>query len=128
VKIAVSFAALALAALPALSETAPAPAAPPVATQVPKTVSWHGESFSDPYFWLREKADPGVKAYLDAENAWTDAVMKPTEAFQKTLYDELLSHVKETDLSASGPRRGSSTRSGAAGARRREANPKGRSR
>jgi len=99
VKIAVSFAALALAALPALSETAPAPAAPPVATQVPKTVSWHGESFSDPYFWLREKADPGVKAYLDAENAWTDAVMKPTEAFQKTLYDELLSHVKETDLS-----------------------------
>jgi oligopeptidase B len=39
-----------------------------------------------------------VRAYLEAENAYTDAVMKPTEAFQKKLYDEMLSHVKETDV------------------------------
>ena len=52
----------------------------------------------DNYFWLRDKKNPEVKAYLEAENAYTDAVMKPTEAFQKRLYDEMLGRIKETDV------------------------------
>jgi oligopeptidase B len=52
----------------------------------------------DNYFWLRDKQNPDVAAYLQAENAYTDAVMKPTEGLQKKLYDEMLSHIKETDV------------------------------
>jgi len=52
----------------------------------------------DDYRWLREKPNPEVAQYLEAENAYTDAVMKPTEALQKKLYDEMVSHIKETDV------------------------------
>ena len=52
----------------------------------------------DNYYWLREKSNPEVRAYLEKENAYTDAVMKPTEPLQKKLYDEMLSRVKETDV------------------------------
>ncbi|HUM03728.1 MAG TPA: S9 family peptidase [Thermoanaerobaculia bacterium] len=72
---------------------------PPVARKVDHVTELHGETLSDPYFWLRNKPDPEVKAYLDAENAYTDAVMKGTGALQEALYTEIVSHVKETDLS-----------------------------
>jgi oligopeptidase B len=52
----------------------------------------------DNYFWLRDKPNPEVRAYLEAENAYTDAVMKPTEPFQAKLYNEMLSRIKETDV------------------------------
>ena len=45
------------------------------------------------------KEDPEVTAYLDAENAYTDAAMKDTEAFQASLYDEMLARIKEDDAS-----------------------------
>src|SRR5207302_10573534 len=60
--------------------------APPVAKKVPKTTEINGRSLVDNYYWLREKKNPEVKAYLEAENAYTDAVMKPTEGLQKKLY------------------------------------------
>lgn len=72
---------------------------PPVARKVDTVVTRHGEARSDPYAWLRDKPNPEVAAYLEAENAYTAAVMKPTEPFQDALFSELLSHVKETDLS-----------------------------
>src|SRR5467141_719133 len=72
--------------------------APPVAKKVPKTTEINGRTLVDNYYWLREKKNPEVKAYLEAENAYTDAVMKPTEALQKKLYDEMLSRIKETDI------------------------------
>jgi len=72
--------------------------APPVAKKVPHVTEVNGHKMVDNYFWLRDKPNPEVRAYLEAENAYTDAVMKPTEAFQKKLYDEMLSHVKETDV------------------------------
>jgi len=72
--------------------------APPVAKKVPHVTEVNGRTLTDNYFWLREKTNPEVRAYLEAENAYTDAVMKPTEAFQKKLYDEMLSRVKETDV------------------------------
>jgi oligopeptidase B len=74
-------------------------AAPPVAKKVPKVDVIHGDRRVDDYFWLREKSNPEVAAYLEAENAYTDAVMKPTEAFQEALYKEMLGRIQETDLS-----------------------------
>jgi oligopeptidase B len=71
---------------------------PPVAKKVPKITEIHGVRLVDSYFWLRDKSNPEVREYLEAENAFTDAVMKPTEPFQKKLYDEMLSRVKETDV------------------------------
>jgi len=81
----------------AADTAAPLPA-PPVAKKVPKTTEVNGRRLVDNYFWLRDKKNPEVKAYLEAENAYTDAVMKPTEAFQKRLYDEMLGRIKETDV------------------------------
>ena len=82
--------------LPA-DDSSPLPA-PPGAKKAPKVTEINGHKLVDDYFWLRDKKNPEVKAYLDAENAYTDAVMKPTEPFQKKLYDEMLSRVKETDV------------------------------
>jgi oligopeptidase B len=72
-------------------------ATPPVAKKVPKTDTVHGERLVDEYFWLRDKANPDVAAYLEAENAYTDAVMAKTAPFQEALYKEMLGRIKETD-------------------------------
>ncbi len=81
--------------------TAAGPAlTPPVAAKKPKTMTLHGDTRVDNYFWLREKTNPEVIAYLEAENAYTKARMAHTEALQKTLYKEMLGRIKETDLSA----------------------------
>jgi oligopeptidase B len=95
-----SLAALAVAASSTLlaQETA-RKADPPMAKKNSKVVTLHGDTLRDDYHWLREKENPEVKAYLDSENAYTDAVMKETEALQKQLYDEMLARIKETDLS-----------------------------
>jgi oligopeptidase B len=71
---------------------------PPVAKKVPKTTEINGRELVDNYFWLRDKQNPDVAVYLQAENAYTDAVMKSTEGLQKKLYDEMLSRIKETDV------------------------------
>jgi oligopeptidase B len=71
--------------------------APPIAKRVPKVDTVHGEPREDEYFWLRDKDSPEVTAYLEAENAHTDAVMKGTEAFQDALYKEMLARIKEDD-------------------------------
>jgi oligopeptidase B len=57
----------------------------------------HGDVRVDDYYWMREKDGPEVTAYLTAENAYTDAVMKPTAAFQEALYAEMLARIKEDD-------------------------------
>jgi oligopeptidase B len=79
------------------ADTAPLPAAP-VAKRVPKVTEINGYKLVDNYFWLRDKQNPDVRAYLEAENAYTDAVMKPTSSLQKKLYDEMLGRIKETDV------------------------------
>jgi oligopeptidase B len=61
--------------------------------------TFHGHRLTDDYAWLREKTSPEVIAFLEQENAYTRAVMKPTEDLQAKLYDEMLSHIKETDIS-----------------------------
>lgn len=72
---------------------------PPIAKTEAHPTHIHGETLEDDYFWLRDKESPEVRAYLEAENAYTDAVMAPTKDLQETLYREMLSHIKETDTS-----------------------------
>ncbi len=73
--------------------------APPVARRDRKTLDIHGLQLHDDYAWLRDKNSPEVLAYLEAENAYTAAAMQGTEALQQKLYDEILSHIKEDDVS-----------------------------
>src|SRR6266850_8082591 len=70
---------------------------PPPTEKKPKITEINGDRLVDNYFWLREKTSPAVIAHLEAENAYTAAVMKPTEALQDKLYNEILSHIKQTD-------------------------------
>ncbi|HTV81926.1 MAG TPA: S9 family peptidase [Acidobacteriaceae bacterium] len=72
---------------------------PPVAERKHAERVVHGHKLVDDYAWLREKEDPGVAAYLEAENAYTAAAMAGTEELQKQLYAEMLSHIQETDVS-----------------------------
>jgi oligopeptidase B len=74
-------------------------AKPPVAEIIPKKLTIHGDTRIDNYYWLNERDDPKVIKYLEAENAYTKAVMKPTEALQDKLYKEFLGRIKQTDLS-----------------------------
>lgn len=79
---------------------------PPSAVKKPYSVQAHGEEWDDSYFWLREKTNSEVIDYLKAENAYAEAVLKPTEDFQKKLYDEMLGRIKEDDLSVPVQRKG----------------------
>ncbi len=71
---------------------------PPEAGKLPKVDIVHGDKRVDDYFWLREKSSPEVTAYLQAENAYADSLMKPTEAFQQALYKEMVGRIQEADL------------------------------
>ena len=73
---------------------------PPVAAIRPHSVTLHGDTRVDDYFWLREKGSAEVTTYLEAENAYAEAFMAPTAEFQKTLYDEIVGRIQETDRSA----------------------------
>lgn len=72
---------------------------PPTAKRVPKTDTLHGDTRTDDYFWMRDKSDPDVLAYLEAENAFCDAALTNTADLQETLYLEMKGRLQETDLS-----------------------------
>ena len=59
----------------------------------------HGDIRHDDYFWLRVKSDPAVRAYLEAENKYAEAVLAPLAPLRERLYQEMLSRIKQTDLS-----------------------------
>src|ERR1039458_3641677 len=80
-----------------LDAQSPASAIPPVAKVVPKTDTLHGEPRVDDYFYMRDKANPEVIKYLEAENAYTAAMTRHTESLEKQLYDEMLARIKEDD-------------------------------
>jgi oligopeptidase B len=71
---------------------------PPLARKVPKQDVIHGETRVDDYFWLRDKQNPEVAAYLDAENTYADAVLAPLAGFREALYAEMLGRIKQTDV------------------------------
>jgi len=79
---------------------------PPVARQVPNPTTIHGHTLEDDYGWMRDKSSPELLAWLEAENAYTAALMQPTLDLQARLYAEMLSHIKETDESAPYPDHG----------------------
>lgn len=72
---------------------------PPQARPQHTETTLHGHTLTDDYAWLRDKDSPETLAYLHAENDYTNAVLEPTAELQKTLYREMLSHIKETDIS-----------------------------
>src|SRR4051812_17141714 len=73
--------------------------APPSAAKKPKILQKFDDERVDDYFWMRDKSNPEVIDYLNAENRYTESVMKPLEGFRDTLYKEILARIKETDES-----------------------------
>ena len=85
-----------LAAVLAVSCAQPAPK-PPVAKQVPHPIEAHGDVRVDEYYWLRERSEPEVLAYLEAENAYTDTMLAGTATLRDELFQELKSRVQPDD-------------------------------
>ncbi len=90
------------------------PLQPPKARKQRETRHFHGQTLTDDYGWLRADnwqevlKDPSVlaediRAHLEAENAYTSAIMKSTEHLQAELYEELKGRIKEDDSSVPAP-------------------------
>lgn len=76
----------------------------PVARRVAHSVTHHGVTIEDPYAWLRDPAypqvnDPDVLGYLNAENAYFEAAMRPHRGLIDTLFAEMKGRVKDDDAS-----------------------------
>ncbi|MFP4023305.1 MAG: S9 family peptidase [Thiohalospira sp.] len=72
---------------------------PPEAMKKPKELTIHGDTRIDNYYWLNDRENPEVIEYLEAENRYTESVLKPTEELQEKLFEEMKSRIKETDQS-----------------------------
>jgi oligopeptidase B len=72
---------------------------PPIAPVQHTETILHNVPLVDDYAWLRLKEDPQVTAYLEAENAYAESIMAPLARLRDDLYSEMLSHVKQTDVS-----------------------------
>ncbi|HUH69093.1 MAG TPA: S9 family peptidase [Mycobacterium sp.] len=79
---------------------------PPVAKRVETRREYHGDVFIDPYEWLRDKADPEVIAYLEAENDYVDQTTAHLEPLRQQIFDEIKARTKETDLTVPTRQRG----------------------
>ena len=79
---------------------------PPDAPRRPQIYAMPGGLGVDPYRWLENPDDPEVIAYLEAENAHTEAIMAPTTELQEALYQELTSRIQQTDTGVPTPWRG----------------------
>lgn len=77
---------------------------PPIAKIVPKSITTHGETRVDNYFWLRDREDPDTIAYLEAENAYTGQMLAPLADLREELYVEMLGRIQQTDLTVPIPR------------------------
>ena len=71
----------------------------PICKKKPELLSIHNQQRIDDYYWLNDRENPEVINYLNSENSYTDSQMKNTESFQKTLFNELKSRIKEEDQS-----------------------------
>ncbi len=89
----------AAAAQEAAVQKAEAALTPPVAKVMPEKLEKHGHVRVDDYYWLNQRENPEVIAYLEAENAYTEAVMAHTKALQAQLFEEIKGRIKQTDLS-----------------------------
>ncbi len=71
----------------------------PVAIKVPKELTMHGDTRIDNYYWLNDRENEEVIAYLNAENDYTKDKLKHTEDFQASLFEEIKGRIKEDDES-----------------------------
>ncbi len=72
---------------------------PPIAAKKAKELTIHDHTRTDNYYWLNDREDQEVIDYLNAENDYTSATLKHTEAFQEKLYNEIVGRIKQTDES-----------------------------
>ena len=72
---------------------------PPVAEKIPHELTTHGYTRIDNYYWLRDRENPSVIEYLEAENEYTKSVLSHTELLQERLYNEIIGRIKQTDES-----------------------------
>src|SRR5438270_12696712 len=73
---------------------------PPDAPRRPTELTRHGDTRVDDWYWLRDRDDPDVIAYLEAENEWTEQATAHTTALQEKLFEEIRGRIQETDVSA----------------------------
>ncbi|HVJ97479.1 MAG TPA: S9 family peptidase, partial [Acidimicrobiia bacterium] len=73
---------------------------PPAAAKRPRVLTEHGDERVDDWYWLRDRDDPAVIAYLEAENAYADALLAPQAELRKRIFEEIKSRIQETDESA----------------------------
>lgn len=72
---------------------------PPAAPRRPRTLSLHGDDRVDDWYWLRDRDDPEVLAYLEAENAYTESMTEHLEPLRERLFEEFKARIQETDES-----------------------------
>ena len=79
---------------------------PPAAKRIPTERTYHGDTFVDEYAWLADKENPGTIAFLEAENAYTEAMTAGQAGLRETIFGEIKGRTKETDLSVPTRKRG----------------------
>jgi oligopeptidase B len=72
---------------------------PPIAKKIPKELIVHNDLRIDDYYWLNDRENPEVSNYLEQENAYCENIMSHTKGFQKDLFEEMKSRIKEDDES-----------------------------
>ncbi len=72
---------------------------PPIAKKIEKKLEIHNDLRVDNYYWLNERENPEVLSYLEEENEYKEALLKPTKKFQETLFKEMKSRIKKDDSS-----------------------------
>ena len=82
-----------------MSKSSTAALSAPVAERRPRPRIHHGDRFDDPYEWLRDRENPDVIAYLQAENSFTEARTEHLGGLRAAIFDEIKARTKETDLS-----------------------------
>lgn len=75
------------------------PTSAPIAEKRPTLLEKHGDQRIDPYYWLNQREDPQVIAYLEAENTYREQAMSALSGFQETLFKEIVGRIKKTDMS-----------------------------
>ncbi|WP_266362713.1 S9 family peptidase [Tellurirhabdus rosea] len=73
--------------------------APPRAAVKPEDLTVHGHTRTDNYYWLNQREDPEVIAYLEAENEYTEQVLSPVKEFRERLFDEMKGRIRQQDES-----------------------------
>lgn len=70
----------------------------PLAQKKDKLLSKHGDQRHDPYYWMKDRDNPEVRNYLEAENAYTTSVLQDTEELQEEIYQEIIARINPDDI------------------------------